>query len=95
MWKHEKSLKTKTVILIVVSVSFVPVSYLWYNTLSGLDCKESDQSNVMKDSSDVHNTCVQKTSSHWMIFYGINAIVYGLPFALIVKSAGNRSTEDL
>ncbi|MGI0017168.1 MAG: hypothetical protein ACREA1_00500, partial [Nitrosotalea sp.] len=80
--------------LIIVSVSFVPVSYLWYNTLSGLDCKESGQSNVVEDSSDVRNTCVSKTSSHWMIFYGINAVVYGMPFALIVKSTRNRSTGD-
>ncbi|MHB8603538.1 MAG: hypothetical protein ACYC6W_12670 [Nitrosotalea sp.] len=96
MWEqHKKSLKIQTIILIALSVSFVPVSYFWYDALSGFDCKKFDQNHVTADPSDKHDTCISKTSSHWMIFYGVNIMIYAMPFVLIVKSTRNRSTEDL
>ena len=96
MWEpHKKSLKIKTLILIALSVSFVPISYFWYDTLSGLDCTKSDQNDTVIVPSDNHGTCISKTSSHWIIFYGVNAMIYAMPLALIVKSTRNRSNDDL
>jgi hypothetical protein len=95
LWEpHKKSLGIKTIILIAISVSFVPISYFWYDALSGL-CKQSDQNHVAIDQSDNHGTCVSKTSSHWIIFYGVNTMIYAIPLALIVKSTRNRSADDL
>ncbi|MGI0018636.1 MAG: hypothetical protein ACREA1_07995 [Nitrosotalea sp.] len=91
MWKQQKkSFKIKIAILLVLSVSFMPVSYLWFNTLSDLDCKQSDQNHVMMDLNDKQHTCVYKTGLHWAVFYGINALIYGVPFTLILKSERNR-----
>jgi len=76
-------------ILIALSVSFLPISYLWYDALSNFDCKETgfDQSHVRIDLKDKQNNCTQQTSSHWMIFYGFNAMIYGMPLmTLILKS---------
>ena len=95
MWEpQKKSLKIRTMILIALSVSFVPISYLWYDALSELDCKKSDQ-NLLADPSDVHNVCVSKAGSHWVIFYGINAMIYGMPLVTLILNSRNRSTKDL
>ncbi|NHH96701.1 hypothetical protein DYY66_2034 [Candidatus Nitrosotalea sp. FS] len=96
MWEpRRKSLKIRVIILIVLSVSFVPISYLWYDALSELDCKKSDQNYVIVNSSDVHNTCISKTSSHWMIFYGVNAMIYGMPLVTLILNSRNQSVKDL
>jgi hypothetical protein len=92
LWEsNKKSIKTKAIILIVLSVSFVPISYLWYGALSRLDCKESEQNRVMIDLNDKHTACASKTSSHWMIFYGFNAMIYGMPLAALILKSKNRS----
>ena len=80
-------------ILIAISVSFVPVSYLWYGTLSGLGCSQPDQNHVIEDLAQKHDTCISKTSSHWIIFYSVNAMIYAMPLALIVQSTRNRSAD--
>ncbi|HZS73986.1 MAG TPA: hypothetical protein VFA69_05725 [Candidatus Nitrosotalea sp.] len=91
MWAPHKSLKIRTIILIALSVSFVPVSYFWYDTLSGLDCKTFDQNHAVDKNS---NACLSKTDTHWMIFYGVNVMIYGMPLALILNSTRNRSLTD-
>ena len=94
MWEpHNKSLKIKTVILIALSVSFVPISYLWYDALSGLECNKSYQNGTMVNSGGNHNSCLSQTGTHWVIFYGVNAMVYGMPLALILKSTRNKSQD--
>ena len=92
LWEPHKSLKTRTIILVALSVSFVPVSYFWYDTLSGLDCKTYDQNHVVD--SNKQSTCLTKPDTHWMIFFGVNAMIYGMPLALILKSKRNRSLID-
>ena len=87
------SLKIKTLILIALSVSFVPVLYFWYDPLSGFDCKTYDQNHVVNPSSK-QSTCLSKTDTHWMIFYGVNVMICGMPIALILKSTRNRSLID-
>ena len=86
--KPNKPLKIKTVILIALAVSFVPISYFWYDALSGLDCKQYDQNHIVD--SGRHSACLSANDAHWMIFYGVNAMVYGIPLALVLKSARNR-----
>ncbi len=76
----------------VLSVSFVPVSYFWYDALSGLDCKAYDQNHVVD--SNKQSACLSKTNAHWMIFYGVNAMIYGIPLTLMIKSTRNRSLID-
>ncbi len=46
-----------------------------------------------------HNACVSKTGSYWMIFDGVNAMIYGIPFDYIdskffKKSICHRSLID-
>ncbi len=73
----------------------MPISYLWYGVLSELDCKKSDQNYVIVNSSDANNICMPKTGSHWMIFYGVNAMIYGMPLVTLILNSRNRSTKDL
>lgn len=73
----------------------MPISYLWYDTLSELDCKKSDQNYMVVNSSGVHNICMSKTGSHWMVFYGVNAMIYGMPLVALILNSRNRSTKDL
>ncbi|HET7337223.1 MAG TPA: hypothetical protein VFJ23_04955 [Candidatus Nitrosotalea sp.] len=89
MWEPNKSLKIKTVILIALSVSFMPISYFWYDALSGFDCKQYGQNHIVY--SGMHGACLSANDTHWMIFFGVNAMVYGMPLALILKSTRNRS----
>lgn len=76
-----------------MSVSFVPVSYFWYDSLSELDCKTYDQNHVVNQSSK-QSTCLSETNAHWMIFFGVNAMIYVMPLALILKSTRHRSLID-
>lgn len=87
MWEpNKKSVKVKTMILIVMVISFVPFSYLWYDTLSHLGCtKISSQTNVNEaDLEDTPSNCISQTSSHWLMFYALNGIMYGVPFTTLV-----------
>lgn len=72
----------------------MPISYLWYDVLFDFDCKKSGQNLIVVDPSNVHNVCMSKADSHWVIFYGVNTMIYGMPLAMILKSTRNRS-EDL
>lgn len=96
LWEpRRKSLKIRAIILIVLSVSFMPISYLWYDTLSELDCKKYGQNHIVEDPSNAHNVCVSKADSHWMIFYGINVMIYGIPLVTLILNSKNQSTKDL
>ena len=95
MWEPRKSLKIRVIILIVLSGSFVPISYLWYGVLSELDCKKPDQNYMIVNSNDVHNICMPKTDSHWMIFYGVNTMIYGMPLVTLILNSRNRTAKDL
>jgi hypothetical protein len=75
-------------------VSFVPVSYLWYGTLTSLDCNDFTQNHVVTDLNYKQVNCVPKTSSHWAIFYGLNAVIYGVPLTMILQSTRNRSMNS-
>jgi hypothetical protein len=74
----------------MLSASFVPVSYLWYGTLSDLDCGKivSGTSHVL-DLQD--NTCTKKTDTHWAVFYGVNAMIYGVPMLTVILHLRKRS----
>lgn len=92
MWApNTKSIKIRVVILVAMTISFLPVSYLWYGTLTSLDCNSSIQSHVVADLNGKQDSCVSKTSSHWAIFYGFNAVIYGVPLVtLILKPKRNN-----
>lgn len=72
-------------------VSFVPVSYLWYGTISSLDCGKimSVENHVLVDSHD--DTCTNKTGTHWAVFYGVNAMIYGVPMITVLLHLRKRS----
>ncbi|MDE1769166.1 MAG: hypothetical protein KGI28_01255 [Thaumarchaeota archaeon] len=86
MWEPNKKSKVKTMILIVIVISFVPFSYLWYETLSHLGCTQiSLQTNVNGENlKDTPSNCISQTSSHWLMFYAINGMMYGVPFTTLV-----------
>ncbi|MDE1814568.1 MAG: hypothetical protein KGI05_07895 [Thaumarchaeota archaeon] len=93
MWaSNTKSIKIRILVLVALSVSFMPISYFWYDALTSLDCKESAQNHVVADLNYKQNDCVSKTGSHWAIFYGLNAVIYGVPLVtLLLKPKRNRS----
>ncbi len=85
-------MKVRLLILAALTVSFVPVSYLWYDALTSFDCHQSAQNDIVPDVNYVQNNCASKTSSHWVIFYGFNAVIYGVPLVtLILQPKRNRS----
>ena len=90
MWEpNKKSVKVKTMILIALVILFMPFSYLWYETLSNLECTQiSSQTNVHgADLKDKQSNCMQQASFHWLIFYALNGITYGIPFTTLVLKA--------
>jgi hypothetical protein len=64
----------------------MPVSYLWYGALSDFNCKETGlgQNHIAIELEDEKNDCTQQTSSHWMVFYGFNATIYGVPLMTLI-----------
>lgn len=90
MWEQTKKLpQVKMLILIVVVVSFIPFSYLWYEQLTNFKCVgPSMKPNVHEvNLSDTQNNCALQTSLHWVLFCGINSMMYGVPLmAVILKS---------
>lgn len=84
MWEQTKrSPQVKILILIVLVVSFVPFSYLWYGQLASLKCAgPSTPVNIHETSTG--NQCAQQIGMHWAIFYGINSMIYGVPLMTVV-----------
>lgn len=81
MHKPTKPVSTRSIVLVLLAACFVPVSYMWYGALSNLDCGQQISASH-GDASD--KNCSQKASSHWAIFYGLNAMIYGVPAAAMV-----------
>lgn len=69
-------------ILVVLSIAFVPVSYMWYGMLYNLDCAQTTgDGHVVVD---VKNKSCTKTGTHWAVFYGLNAMIYSVPMLAIL-----------
>lgn len=82
MWEQtKKSPQVKMLILMALVVSFIPFSYLWYNQLTNFKCQEFTTNYL---NLDYHQNCSQKTNMHWVLFYGINGVVYGMPLLTVI-----------
>jgi hypothetical protein len=88
MWEQtKKSPQVKMLILMALVVSFIPFSYLWYDQLTNFKCQESSITNYSH--LDGNQDCTQKTDMHWILFYGINGMIYGVSLLIVVlKSKG-------
>lgn len=82
MWEQtSKSSQAKMLILIVLVVSFIPFSCLWYSQLTSFKCV---QSGIMHIHETLGNqNCTQQAGMHWAIFYGINGMIYGVPMMTV------------
>jgi len=91
MWeKTKKSPQVKMLILMALVISFIPFSYLWYDQLTNFKCQEPSTPTNYSTSLNGSQNCTQKTDMHWVLFYGINAMVYGVPLMTVVlKSKRN------
>ena len=89
--QEKRSKKLKLIILIALPAVFIPVSYAWYDTLYNINCKQSMSSAsndiVVHETLDKKNNCLQQTSFHWIAFYGINGMIYGIPLVAVVAKA--------
>jgi len=89
MWgQHTKSIKYKIIILVALSVAFVPVSYYWHEALSNFECKVSksgEPSDIKFNAKEVQDACNQQITTHWILFLGVNCIAYGGPIIMILK----------
>ena|SRR2546425_9449577 len=91
MWEKDKrTIRLKPILLIALSAVFIPVSYVWYDALSNFTCKESisttNYTNV-NPTLDKRNNCPLETNFHWIAFYGINGLIYGMPLIVLVQRA--------
>ena len=99
--QDKRSKKFKLIILIALPAVFIPASYAWYDTLSNFSCKQSisTQSSdiVVHETLDKKNNCLQQASFHWIAFYGINGMIYGIPLVAVVAKTrrSNNQVESL
>jgi hypothetical protein len=97
MWEqNKKSNKFKVIILIAMISVFVPITVVWYDSLTSFNCKGSNshESNHVKIGSieDKQQNCSQETTFHWAMFYGINSMIYCSPLlVLILKTRNNKN----
>jgi hypothetical protein len=77
-----RSFKLKIIILVAATLVFVPVTYLWHSALSGYHCEAKESDIVSTNTMD--SKCTYQTSFHWIAFYSINGIIYGIPFLTLV-----------
>ncbi|MFZ0184435.1 MAG: hypothetical protein WBV92_05580 [Nitrosotalea sp.] len=89
MWEQTKKRpQVKMLILIVLVVSFIPFSYLWYEQLTSLKCSAS--TGIIYQASPGNHSCTQQTGMHWAIFYGINSMIYGIPLLTFVLKSKTK-----
>ena len=90
MWEQtKKSPQVKMLILIVLVTSFIPFSYLWYEQLTNFKCQEPSTT-INYSSLNGNQNCTQKTDMHWTLFYGINAMVYGVSLLTVVLKSKRK-----
>ena len=92
MWEQtKKSPQVKILILIVLVISFVPFSYLWYDQLTNFKCTEANTAtNIHETSPNDDQNCTQKTDIHWTLFYGINSMMYGVPLMTVILKSKRK-----
>ena len=99
--QDKRSKKLKFIILIAMSAVFIPVSYAWYDTLSNFNCKQSISSGssdiIVHEIPDKKYNCLQQANFHWLAFYGINGMIYGIPLVAVVAKTrrSNNQVESL
>lgn len=92
MEQDRRSLKTKLIILIILSAVFIPFSISWYGALEKNKCTDAVLQTVNINSPASHATpasCQSKYDIHWAIFYGVNGVIYGLPAIVIAMTRKN------
>jgi hypothetical protein len=90
MWEQtKKSPQTKMLILIILVVSFIPFSCLWYSQLTSFKCIESSIVHI-REANYGNQNCTQQTGMHWAIFYGINGMIYGVPLMTVALNSKRK-----
>ena len=96
MIREKKPLPTKTIVLVALYVVLIPFSLAWYNTLISIDCnhvKPFESNNVKIDTSN--NTplnCLEQTNYHWIKFYGINGLIYGVQLVALIMTVKKKNS---
>jgi hypothetical protein len=95
MWEQNKRAnKLKIVILISMISVFIPFTVIWYDLLTDFNCNElkSPESDHVKIGSigDKQQNCYQQTNFHWVMFYGINGVIYSSPLLVLILKARNN-----
>jgi len=82
MNQNKKPTKTNLIIFTILCAVFIPFSIGWYNALTNLHCEQkfSDTINIKSSITEGTDTnCSGHTNFHWLIFYGVNGVIYSLP----------------
>jgi len=82
--------------LVALYAALVPFSLAWYNTLISIDCnhqKPFGLNNVKIDSStdNKQKNCSGQTNFHWIKFYGINGIIYGVQLVALIMTVKKKN----
>jgi len=89
MDQNKKSIKTNLIILTILCAVFIPFSIGWYNALTNLHCEQkfSDTIDIKSSLTGTPANCNQHTNFHWLLFYGVNGVIYSLPaIAFAIKT---------
>ena len=90
MWEQtKKSSQVKILVILILVVSFIPFSYLWYDQLTSFKCIMAGSVNI-HEANSVNQNCTQQAGMHWAMFYGINGIIYGAPLMTAVLKSKRR-----
>lgn len=91
-----RTVKGQIIVLIAICATFAPLTLSWYLTLDSLDCKNA---NVGSESvtvqplrhSQKQYICYDNMQWHWVAFYGINGLIFGMPVLAVIKTADKNS----
>lgn len=88
--EDKRPLDLRMVGLAAMCAALLAFSVAWYGTLAGMDCsiaKSTKTGHVGTGSGDDLHNCGKQLQYHWIKFYGINALIYGvLAFAFFATA---------
>ena len=86
MEKGRRSIRTRRIILIILCMIFIPVSFAWYGTLEKYGCGHDISERPILAISYQHGIHCDMGNVHWLVFFGINGIIYGVPSVVVLAS---------
>ena len=91
MNQNINSIKSNLIILSILCAVFIPFSIGWYNALTThCEQKFSDMINIKSSQTEENTNCSEHANFHWLVFYGVNGVIYSLPAIAFAISTNKK-----